>query len=185
MRRSSGQAAVDVAIRRVDQRRQRLLIHLRSEPELHMAHALAAAFQKRGRIWERCAVEEADGGMGGEGVHISEGRSANAGGRHVIVKALSNIVAKRPHLIEPALDQEAHRVGKVEPRIHGRIAPHRAGQQEEGVSAGQRSVSARHPILGTGVEKPHPAVAGLFAAVNPHCFCSIGICLVMRVAFSA
>ena len=80
-----------IPISRLDQRLERCLIHLRSGFELHMAHALAAAFEKSGRIGQAGAVEEADRGVGGESVDVGEGRFANAGGRHMIVKAFGHV----------------------------------------------------------------------------------------------
>ncbi len=68
-----------------------------------MAHALAGAFEKLGRILESRAVEKADVHMSAEGVDVAKRRVAHARGGMAIVQKLADVGSAAAHAFKPRL----------------------------------------------------------------------------------
>ncbi len=92
---------------------------------------LPGPFQEAGRIVERGPVEEADVGVRAEGVHIGEGRLADAGRGMAVVQAFAHVGPAAAQALEPGLREPPHLVvGGGKPGFHSGIAPDGALQEK-------------------------------------------------------
>ena len=94
-----------------------------------MAHMLAGALEKAGRVVERRAVEEAHIRMSGEGIHIAKRDIVHARSRTAIVQELANVGAAAAHAFEPWLGEPPQPVQRPrKPEVDNRIAMNGAGE---------------------------------------------------------
>jgi len=111
-----------IAVRVLDERRERGRVGLLPGPQLHMAHALARALEKSSGIVETGAEEKTDVDVRRESIDVAESSIADAGCGMAVVQELADIVAEVAHEVEPR-PRHAAKVGRLrlEPPVNGRV----------------------------------------------------------------
>ena len=85
-------ARLYVRVRRLDEPAERCGVCGRSRSQLHMAHELAGALQRAGRIRQRCAVKEPHVYVRTEYIDVAEGRIAQTYNRTAVMQDLPDFV---------------------------------------------------------------------------------------------
>lgn len=111
-----------IAVRVLDERRERGRVGLLPGPQLHMAHALARAFEKSSGVVEPGADEKPDVDVCREGIDVAESGIADAGRGMAVVQELAHIVAEVAHEVEPGPRHatEVERL-RIEPKVDDRV----------------------------------------------------------------
>src|SRR5262245_48240461 len=117
------EASLDVVVGDCDQVAQSRNVQFFAGAQLHMAHALARAFEQAGGIREHCAIEEADIRMSLECVDIAKRRVLHTNDRASVVQELADIGTAATHALKPCPGHQAKRIGEVgKPSLYLRIA---------------------------------------------------------------
>src|SRR5262249_57989447 len=107
------EASLDVCVGGYDQVAQSLKVQFLAREQLHVAHALARAFEQAGGIREHCAIVEADIRMSLECVDISKRRVPHTSDRTSVVQELADIGAAATHALKPCPRHQSERIGEL------------------------------------------------------------------------
>jgi hypothetical protein len=125
------QAQPDVAVGRLHQRAEGVVVRRPPPAQLHVPHALAGALQQACRVFEGGPVEEPDVHVSAEGVDVRERRVFHAGRGMAVVQPLANVGAAAAHPLEPWPGDPPQRVaGPGEPGVDVGVSPHGAREAE-------------------------------------------------------
>ncbi len=111
-----------IAVRVLDERRECGRVGFLPGPQLHMAHALARAFEKSSGIVEPGAEEKPDVDVRRESIDVAESGIADAGRGMAVVQKFADVVAEVAHEVEPRPRHaaEVERL-RLEPAVDGRV----------------------------------------------------------------
>ena len=116
-------ARLYVRVRRLDEPAERCGVCGRSRSQLHMAHELAGALQRAGRIRQRCAVKEPHVYVRTEYIDVAEGRIAQTYNRTAVMQDLPDFVPAFSHHLKPLMRDGSQFTSMLfHPRIDGGIA---------------------------------------------------------------
>jgi uncharacterized protein (UPF0332 family) len=113
----------DIPVRGLDKPIERCGIHSCFPSQLYVAHELACALQKAGRIRQLYAAEEPHIHVRGEHIDVAEGCIAQACDWTAVMQYLSNLVATCAHHLKPfAREHSQVPFVPIHPYIDSRVA---------------------------------------------------------------